>query len=179
MKKGEPVNYLVAALIFAATALLVAAVCCADARRSDERDRIAEYFSITVPDDAVLIVKEESTGFGDGGYLYVYELPEETTARIAADFSASGWSALPFPRELSQALKKALDAHSFGEQLKNRGFYTSKQGYYLFSDLKGKRIDFQRGGAATYTGALSRFADYTFCVFDIQSNLLLFFIDIH
>ena len=179
MKRGEPVNYLVAAFAFVLIALSAAALCEARAPRSDDRDRIAGYFPIAVPDDAVPVVKEDTMALGEGVCLSVYALSAEATARLAANFSDFGWSALPFSQALKQALKKIFDAHAAGDPLKSRGFYTAKQGYYLFTDLNGKRIDFLRTHGAARTGAPERFVDYAFCIFDIGNRQLLFYVNIH
>ncbi|PWL50880.1 MAG: hypothetical protein DBY36_05500 [Clostridiales bacterium] len=171
MKRGEPVNYLVAGLAFILIALLAGAAYAACLPRVGGQERIAGLFPFAVPDGAALVVKEDSVSFGEGRCLYLYELSAETTARLAAGFGGSGWSSLPFPPELKQALKETFGDHAIGEQLQSRGFYTSNQGYFLFADLKGKKIDFPPRCSAP------GFAGYTFCIFDVRNQQLLLFAD--
>ena len=128
MKRGEPVNYLVAAFAFVLIALSAAALCEARAPRSDDRDRIAGYCPIAVPDDAVPVVKEDTMALGEGACLSVYALSAEATARLAANFSDFGWSALPFSQALKQALKKISTPMPPGIRLKAAAFIRRNRG---------------------------------------------------
>ena len=69
MKRGEPVNYLVAGLAFILIALLAGAAYAACLPRVGGQERIAGLFPFAVPDGAALVVKEDSVSFGEGRWL--------------------------------------------------------------------------------------------------------------
>lgn len=141
--------------------------------RSGMEKRIFQYFRFDLPDEAQLLFSDESVGFGDGRYFYIYDIPEDRMEAIAAANRFSGWSPLPFPAEVSMGLKDRYDGCVIGEQLREHGFFLSKEGWYRFADLKGRSIDF----LSAQDSRTSR--DYTFCVFDRQQNRMLFLIGIY
>ena len=180
MKKSRRVRCLLFSLIFVCITVVVVVIYHQSANQSDEKARILKYFNFNVPKEAKLIVSEESEGFGDGCYLYIYTVTEDVMEKMISNHTFSNWSALPFTKDLSTALKSKYDGRTIGDKLKEYGLYTSKDGYYRFSNLEGKKIDFLFIQEMIQTSIVAQSnRDYTFCIFDIEHNLILFFIDIY
>lgn len=112
--------------------------------------------------------------------LFIYTVTDDAMEKMISNHNFSDWSALPFTKDLSTALKSKYDGCTIGDKLKEYGLYTSKDGYYRFSNLEGRKIDFLLMQEMIQTSIVAQSnRDYTFFLFDIEHNLILFFIDIY
>ncbi len=180
MKKSRRVKLLLFSLILVCIIIVVVVIDHQNANQSDEKTRVLKYFNFHIPKEAKLIVSEESEGFGDGCYLYIYTVTDDAMEKMISNHNFSDWSALPFTKDLSTALKSKYDGRTIGDKLKEYGLYTSKDGYYRFSNLEGRKIDFLLMQEMIQTSIVAQSnRDYTFCIFDIEHNLILFFMDIY